>query len=145
MSSTGTQAPAVVFRLGHMGDVALTTGVLARWHEATGDTFVFVTREGNAPLLDNHPAVAGVESLSPPQVKDWSATAASLAERYRGRTLVDLHGTLRSRILSLRWKGAVRRYPKFGCARRLYDLTRLDLFRRRLETTTVPPALRPGP
>ncbi|MBG0790866.1 MAG: glycosyltransferase family 9 protein [Desulfovibrionaceae bacterium] len=138
MTSTPGKPPTVVFRLGHMGDVALTTGVLARRHEAEADSFIFVTREANGPLLENHPAVAEVVALSSQQVKEWSRTAAALADEYRGRDLVDLHGTLRSRLLSLRWKGAVKRYPKFGLARRLYDRTRLDLFRKRLEATTVP-------
>ena len=138
MSSSGTKPPSVVFRLGHMGDVALTTGVLARWHETRGDTFVFVTRQGNAPLLENHPAVAEVVALPQERFDTWSGTCKELARQYEGCTLIDLHAVLRSRILSLRWKGEVKRYPKFGLARRLYDRTRLDCFRKKLEATTVP-------
>ena len=128
----------VVFRLGHMGDVALTTGVLARWFETTGDTFVFITREGNAPLLENHPAVTDVIGLSQDRLDSWFATAGALAGQYEGGTLIDLHSVLRSRILSLRWKGEVKRYPKFGLTRRLFDRTGFDAFRKRLEATTVP-------
>jgi len=138
MSGSTTKTPKVVFRLGHMGDVALTTGVLARLHETAGDTFVFVTREANAPLLENHPAIGEVIALSPEQLKSWFATAGGLAERFRGHTLIDLHSVLRSRILALRWKGEVKRYPKFGLTRRLYDRTGLDAFRKKLEATTVP-------
>lgn len=121
-----------------MGDVALTTGVLAHWHETHGDRFIFVTREGNAPLLDNHPAIQEVVGLTPDMLDTWFSTAGELARLYKGHTLLDLHGILRSRILSLRWKGPVLRYPKFGLTRRLYDRTRLDVFKRKLEATTVP-------
>lgn len=138
MSGSPENPASVIFRLGHMGDVALATGVLARRHETTGETYAFITREANAPLLENHPAVTETVALSPEQMADWSATARDLARRFAGRTLVDLHAVLRSRILSLRWKGAVKRYPKFGLTRRLYDRTRLELFRKKLEATTVP-------
>lgn len=138
MSSSGTKPPSVVFRLGHMGDVALTTGVLAHWRETRDETFVFVTRQGNAPLLENHPAVTEVIALPQDRLETWSATCRELARRYAGHPLIDLHAVLRSRILSLRWKGKVKRYPKFGLTRRLYDRTRLDCLRRKLEATTVP-------
>ena len=132
--------PSVVYRLGHMGDVALTTGVLAHWHARTGATFVVVTREANLPLLENHPAVAGTIGLTREDLTDggWLRRTGELARQYAGHTLIDLHGTLRSRILSLRWKGAVRRYPKFGLTRRLFERTRADRFRRKLETLNVP-------
>ncbi|WP_245628578.1 hypothetical protein [Salidesulfovibrio brasiliensis] len=39
---------AVVFRLGHLGDVVLATGVLEWWRRSHGLSFVFVTRPGNA-------------------------------------------------------------------------------------------------
>ena len=138
MSGSTSKTPGVVFRLGHMGDVALTTGVLARWHETSGDTFIFITRESNAPLLENHPAITNIVGLSPEELRSWFATAGKLAGRFRNHPLIDLHGILRSRILALRWKGEVKRYPKFGLTRRLYDRTRLDAFRKKLETTTVP-------
>jgi len=138
MSASAGQTPHIVFRLGHMGDVALTTGVLSYWHETQRMTFIFVTREGNAPLLENHPAVADVTGLSPEQLKDWFSTAGKLAKQFRNHTLIDLHSVLRSRILSFRWKGPVKRYPKFGITRRLYDRTRSDVFRSKLESTTVP-------
>lgn len=140
MISRAAKQPAVVFRLGHMGDVALATGVLSHWHENGGAAFVFVTRKANLPLLANHPAVTETVGLAEADLTDagWLRKTGELARRYAGATLVDLHGTLRSRILSLRWKGAVRRYPKFGLTRRLFERTRSDRFRTRLETLNVP-------
>jgi len=132
--------PKLVFRLGHMGDVALTTGVLSHWHETRGDTFIFLTRKGNSPLLENHPAITEVVEFSNDQLKTgpWFTVAGELSSYFKGQTLIDLHGTLRSRILSVRWKGPVIRYPKFGLTRRLYDRTRAERFRVQLEATTVP-------
>lgn len=140
MNTTGNNEPKLVFRLGHMGDVALCTGVLAYWHAARGDKFIFITRQGNAPLLENHPAVVDVIGLENDQLTTgpWFRKCGQLAERYKDHELIDLHGILRSRILSMRWKGPVHRYPKFGLARRLFDKTRADFFRKRLEATNVP-------
>ncbi len=128
MSKSGASKLTVVFRLSHMGDVALTTGVLSHWHEKSGDRFIFITRAGSSPLLENHPAVAEIIRLDDAVLKgmDWFREALRLATKYKGHRLIDLHGTLRSRILSLVWKGEVRRYPKFGIVRRLYDRTHAE-------------------
>ena len=140
MTAPEEKLPSVVFRLGHMGDVALTTGVLARWHELSGETYVFVTRRANLPLFENHPAVAEAIGLEDADLEGfaWYARAGELARRYQGHGLVDLHGTLRSRILALLWKGGVLRYPKFGLTRRLFALTRSAALRARLESLNVP-------
>lgn len=47
----------------------------------------------------------------------------ALAARFRDVPLVDLHGTLRTRLLSLFWKGTVYRYPKYALTRRLFLLS----------------------
>jgi len=140
MSTLDTISHAVAIRLGHMGDVALTTGVLSHWHAKHGTTFTFITKEGNVPLFENHPAVSEVIGLSDDMLKTkaWFAKCGELATHYVNHPLLDLHGTLRSRILSARWKGSVHRYPKFGATRRLFDRTGWDYFRKKLETTTVP-------
>ena len=133
-------APAVVFRLSHLGDVALTTGVLSRWHQQELGPFVFVTRTANAPLLENHPAVAETVAVADEALKGkaWLAEARRLARAYKGARLIDLHGTLRSRLLSFVWKGKVTRYPKCGLTRRLFDKTRWERCRTALEATNVP-------
>jgi len=140
MIQFGNTNPKVVFRLSHMGDVALTTGPLSYWFEKEGDTFIFITRSGNAPMLEGHPAVKDIIALDDDVLKGaaWFKEAARLAREYKGHTLFDLHSSLRSRILSLLWRGKVRRYPKFGLARRIYDLTHAERYRRMLEATNVP-------
>ena len=132
--------PAVVVRLGHMGDVALTTGVLARRHERSGERFIVLTRSANAPLLAHHPAVADVVEPDDDELTagSWFAFCRSLAREYAGHALIDLHGVLRSRILSLVWKGPVRRYQKLGLSRRIFSRTGSEKHRRILEATTVP-------
>jgi len=94
----------------------------------------------NASLLENHPAIAGIRTLPNESLntKAWIRQARELASEYTGHRLIDLHGTLRSRILSFFWKGPVQRYPKFGMTRRLYDKTHMSRFRRILEATNVP-------
>ncbi len=140
MSISGENKPKIVFRLGHLGDVALTTGVLSHWNEKRCETFIFITRKGNGAILANHPAIEKVIELEDSELKDgaWFARSRELAAMYKGYTLLDLHGTLRSRILSLVWKGTVKRYPKFGLTRRLFDLTHADRFRKPLEALNVP-------
>ncbi|MDD3311979.1 glycosyltransferase family 9 protein [Pseudodesulfovibrio sp.] len=137
---SGASLPAVVYRLGHLGDVALLTGVLAHWRETRGLSFVVATRAANAPLLAGHPAVADVVALDDAALKGsaWLREARRLAALYRGSPLIDLHSTLRSRVLSLVWRGKVRRYPKFALTRRLYARTRADRFRTALEALNVP-------
>ena len=139
MSQPSNARPRIVFRLSHLGDVALTTGVLTHWHATHGETFIFITRSASAPLLDHHPAVTRVIGLDDAALKEhWPATARALAGEFAGHELIDLHGTLRSRVLSLLWRGPVRRSPKFGLARRLFSLTRSASLRHTLEATTVP-------
>lgn len=140
MSSSGDDKPDVIFRLGHMGDVALTTGVLTHWHETMDRTFVCITRAGNTGIFENHPAVRDVIGLEDVELKNmnWLHRARQLAKAYRKHRLIDLHGTLRSFILKRVWRGKVRSYPKFGLSRRLYDLTHSSRLRRRLERTNVP-------
>ena len=140
MNATERKPPSVVFRLGHMGDVALTTGVLKHWHDLSGETFVFVTRDGNLPLLENHPAVTRAIGLSDADIRDggWVRKSGELARLFSGHTLLDLHGTLRSRLLSLRWKGPVRRYPKYSLARRLFERSHSKFLQTKLEAVNVP-------
>lgn len=140
MNMSGNTEPIVVYRLGHMGDVALTTGVLAHWHEKHGTTFVFITRAANAPLFEGHPGTSEIIGLDNETLHtaEWFKKSGELAKRFAGHPLLDLHDTVRSRILSLRWKGKVHRYRKFSLTRRLYDKTHAEKFRRLLEATNVP-------
>lgn len=135
----GITKPKVVIRLSHMGDVALTTGVLAYWNEKQCESFVFITRAANAPLLENHPAVQEVIIVDDimSSTPAWIKGSRKLAARFADHCLLDLHGTLRSRILSFLWKGPIQRYPKFGLTRRLYDRTHAEKYKKILEATNV--------
>lgn len=128
-----------VFRLSALGDIALTTGVLDYWHRERGLSFIFFTRPGPALVLREHPAVQQVVLLDGKELQGmrWFSRAGELARIFSGMVLIDLHGTLRSRILSLRWKGPVRRYPKFGLERRLFNRFGWNGIRGKLEQTSV--------
>lgn len=137
----------VVFRLSALGDVTLMTGVLDHAHRQYGHTFTVITRSPQADLFVNHPAVSEIITL-PRRLSPAETLRCfrSLARRFNGRPLLDWHGTLRSRLLSLLWQGPVRRYRKDGTARRLFLFSRKPLLRalrlpplfaRRLATRTV--------
>ncbi len=129
----------VAFRLSALGDIALTTGVLDYWHKKRGLSFIFITRPGPAEILRGHPAIKQIISLDGNELKgmNWFKRAGELAKQFSGLPLIDLHGTLRSRILCLRWQEAVHRYPKFGLQRRLFNKFRLRSMRQTLEATCV--------
>ena len=115
----------LVFRLSALGDAVLTTGVLRFWNEKYGWRFHVVTKEAFAPVFHNHPAVDAVIPASPgelalPEMNTWFS---GLAAQHAGWGLLDLHCTIRSRLLALHWKGTVRRYAKLGMARRVFLLT----------------------
>ena len=101
----------VVIRLSALGDVALTTGVLEYWHRTRGWTFTVITREAFAPVLEGHPAVRSIVGLAREDLRfpRQLGVFRDLAEAHAGQGLLDLHGTLRTRLLSLLWKGPVKR------------------------------------
>lgn len=140
MTSPRASQTCVAFRLGALGDVVLTTGVLDWWHRQYGYSFIFITRPGPASILRGHPAIKRVVPIPEERLHgtSWLQTALQLSREYAGNPLLDLHGTLRSRLLSTLWRGPVERYPKFGLQRRLYHRLRLEPFRRFLERTNVP-------
>lgn len=130
----------VVIRLSALGDLVLITGVLDYWNRTRGCRFTVITRSGLESILDHHPAVKNVIALEKSQLAFPQILACfhSLAQRHRGAELVDLHGTLRTRLLSLVWKGPVRRYRKYGLERRLFLKSGGRLFRERLRRINVP-------
>lgn len=141
MKKVDKPASAVAVRLGHMGDVALTTGVLRYWHATRGMRFVFVTREAFAPILQGHPAVEQIRTVDEQALsgtRAWLGECSRLAREFGHLPLLDLHGSLRSRILGMRWPGTVRRYPKLGLQRRIFGRTGSRRFRSVLERTNVP-------
>ena len=122
----------VVIRLSALGDVALTTGVLEYWHRTRGWTFTVITREAFAPVLERHPAVRSIVGLAKEDLRfpRQLGVFRDLAEAHAGQGLLDLHGTLRTRLLSLLWKGPVKRYRKLGLERRLFLRSKGRLFRK---------------
>lgn len=130
----------VVIRLSALGDVALTTGALEYWHRTRGWTFTVITREAFAPVLEGHPAVRSIVGLAKEDLRfpRQLGVFRDLAEAHAGQGLLDLHGTLRTRLLSLLWKGPVKRYRKLGLERRLFLRSKGRLFRNELRLWNVP-------
>ena len=129
----------LLYRLSALGDVLLTTGVMAYWHERAGLTFDVVTKEAFAPVFLHHPAVGTVhaakdDDLRLPRMQGWFR---ELVTSHTGWGLVDLHGTPRSRLLAAQWRGPVRRYPKYSLARRLFLASGKRLFRETLLAASV--------
>ena len=130
----------VVFRLSALGDVVLTTGPLEFWNARYGWRFNVITKEAFAPVFDNNPHVSTVipalpELLRMPRMNAWFS---ELAARYTGYGLLDLHGTMRSRLLAMRWKGPVLRYPKYSFARRAFLLSGGKFYKDALNAANVP-------
>ena len=130
----------VVARFSALGDVTLATGVLDWWRRQRGWRFVFLTREEFAPVLEGHPAVEEVVTPAQDVLNGgrWWVESRRLAERFRGWGLLDLHGTIRSRLLALTWHGPVRRYARFDLERRLYLRFGTEWAHKRLLAANVP-------
>ncbi|BDV01048.1 heptosyltransferase [Thermodesulfomicrobium sp. WS] len=131
---------AVMIRLSALGDVTLTTGVLHFWHQTRGMTFTVVTRDALTPLFAGHPAVRDVIAVTEAHrsAHGWLRCARALARRFAGSPLIDLHGTLRTRLLQMLWHGPVHRYPKFTLTRRLFRATHHPGMGARLLAASVP-------
>ncbi|HEX7120350.1 MAG TPA: glycosyltransferase family 9 protein [Longimicrobiales bacterium] len=100
----------LLIRFSSIGDVILTTPLLRALRAAHPDAVVhFATRRACAPLLASNPHVDRVLVLPDPADGGLRALARTLrAERYDH--VLDLHGTLRARLLRLlvprpRWRG----------------------------------------
>jgi heptosyltransferase-2 len=90
----------LVVRFSSIGDVILTTPLLrALRRRHPGARITFVTKRATAPLVEGNPAVDRVVALGPGE------SVGALASRLRDETYtdgLDLHGSLRSRLL--RWR-----------------------------------------
>ncbi len=129
-----------VFRASALGDVTLITGVLSWWHKTRDARFTVITRQSLAPVLAHHPAVDEVIGITQGEIDghDWWRKSRSIASELHGLGFIDLHRSLRSLALTLRWEGPVRRYPKFGVTRRLYNRIPMEFLERRLTALNVP-------
>lgn len=130
----------VVIRLGSLGDVLLTTGVLGYWYETRGWRFHVVTRSGFSGIFKHHPAVREVLPVSPHQLtaRGWWDFCRSLEKTHSSMELIDLHVNLRTAFLRHIWTAKVRSYPKLGLGRRIYAKTGLSAFKKRLIEKNVP-------
>ncbi|MDR2488714.1 MAG: glycosyltransferase family 9 protein [Desulfovibrio sp.] len=116
----------LVFRLGHLGDVTLTTGVLAELGRGFGWTFAFVTKTPWAEIFTGNPHIRTVIALDKAElgIVAFASLCRRLASEYADWGLLDLHGSLRSRMLCALWRGPVLRYPKMSMERRIFLHTR---------------------
>lgn len=112
----------VVFRLGHLGDVALSTGVLSYLAETRGWSFTCITRKAWADVFTGHSAVRSVIAMEERDLRTipYLAACKRFAAAFPHSGLLDLHNTLRSRMLSVFWRGPVLRYPKMSLRRRFF-------------------------
>lgn len=129
-----------VIRLSAMGDVVLTTGVLAYWMRTRGWSFTVITKSAFAPIFNNHPAVREVIALKNEDlpISKLLPFFSRLVAESKGSGLLDLHGTLRSHILSMLWQGPVLRMHKMSLERRIFLLSKGKLFRQKLLDQNVP-------
>lgn len=130
----------VAYRLGQLGDVTLCTGVLARLAAERGWEFVFVTRRGFADVFKYNPHVGKVICLDEEDLTTSGFTefGRRLSKDYTGWGLLDLHGSLRSRILRSQWQGPVLQYEKMSVARRVFLWSRGLAGGKKLREYSVP-------
>ena len=129
----------VVARLSSLGDVVLTTGVLHYLHVEYGCTFSVITREMYAPFfasLSSVKAIHGLPNTIP--FLHFYRIGRSLARQYQTVPLIDLHGTLRTRVLRLFWHAPTYVYCKYTKERRKFLYRRTTLMQQRLLQYTVP-------
>lgn len=130
----------LVVRLNALGDVVLTTGVLDRWYRERGWRFSFLTFSGWAPVLEGHPAIDRIISVEKSALTPVGTVTLfrRLAHELKGHGLLDLHGSLRSRMLRLFWPGEARHYPKYSIERRIFLQSKGKMFAERLMQYNVP-------
>lgn len=130
----------LVVRLSALGDVTLTTGVLNRWYQEYGWKFSFLTFSQWAPVLQGHPAIENVIGVSRDDMRParMMRLFSNFSSELKGYGLLDLHGTLRSRLLRLIWSGTVCHYPKYSIERRIFLRSGKSIFRDKLLQYNVP-------
>lgn len=106
-----------VLRLSSLGDVVLALPVVdalaAAWPAAR---LVFWVKEEYADAVRHHPAVTHVRALEPDarRLEDLISMGAELAD---ADLIVDLHGSLRARVLAFRQPAPVLRAPSYRARR----------------------------
>jgi ADP-heptose:LPS heptosyltransferase len=111
----------LVIRFGRLGDLVLTWPAL-RWLSDQRGPVELVTSRNYAPLMESLPWVGEVHGVEGRPglagVDEAHALASTLRRRGHG-PVIDLHASLRSRVLCAALTGPVRRVAKQSTARRL--------------------------
>ena len=129
----------LLFRLSSLGDVVLCTGVMRYLNAHYGWTFDVLTKPGFAPIFANNPFVREIISPAQSELKFPASLFffRRVAAARQGWGLLDLHRSLRSRLLAFTWRGPVRRYPKFTAERRKFLKSRSPELSAFLRSTSV--------
>lgn len=135
-----TNQKCLTARLSALGDAILTTGVLRYWHEQAGLSFHVLTRPALAPIFQNHPAVREIISVEQKDMsgRAWLSFCRRLRQSHGHLPFLDLHNSLRTRVLRLLWLSVVRSYRKHSLLRRLFLATRHPFLGTRLRRYNVP-------
>jgi ADP-heptose:LPS heptosyltransferase len=129
----------VVFRLGRLGDVVLSSGVLQRIAEERNIFFVYIVKKNFASVLQGLPFIKEIIALEDKDLTpvNFLRFCCNFASRHGLRPLLDLHDTPRSRLLSLLMRGPALRCRKAGLKRRLFLASGGRLFRQDLRAASV--------
>ncbi len=110
-----------------LGDILLTTPLLRALRTRHPDAWIsYVTKTAFTPLLADNPRIDELIPYDPSQPLGVLVDRLK-AGQYTHR--LDLHGSLRSRILRLRVPGTWRGYPKHRLARTLLIRTKRNVYR----------------
>ncbi|MDR1946740.1 MAG: glycosyltransferase family 9 protein [Desulfovibrio sp.] len=129
----------VVFRLGRLGDVVLTTGVLKRLAEDLHLSFIYIVKKEFAPVLQGLPFIKEIVALEDRDLApaNFFRFCRSFAAHHDNLPFLDLHDTPRSRLLSLLRRGPTLRCRKSGLKRRLFLASGGRFFRQDLRAASV--------
>lgn len=120
----------LLVRFSSIGDILLTTPLVrALRHRHPDAELIFVTKRAMVPLVGDNPHLTRVEALEPDE------SIRRLARRLKAlhpTHALDLHGSLRSRLLRLLLPGPWRGYRKRKLARGVLIATKIDLYGRSL-------------
>ena len=130
----------IVVRLGSLGDVILTTGVLNYWNKTMQSRFIMVTRASFADVFLNNPCIDKIipvysENLTP---GGWLRFCQCLRKSYSSMDVIDLHGNIRTALLKRIWPEKVHSYPKMSFIRRLYSVVKHEQLKNRLLEKNIP-------
>ncbi|HTR22106.1 MAG TPA: glycosyltransferase family 9 protein [Gemmatimonadales bacterium] len=117
----------LLVRFSSIGDILLTTPLIRALRRRHPDAeLIFVTKRAMVPLVGDNPHLTRVEALEPGE------SIRRLARRLRGlqaTDALDLHGSLRSRVLRVLLPGRWHGYRKRKFARGLLIATKINLHR----------------